>query len=432
LSGQKPSPREPDDEAEFRQPQGVANDPSPINYFQLGNRKPVFKHPDLWRPEAYRNIDRYQWIDFLRGVGCFMVILHHSRIPILGWFWWILDFFFVISGVLITRVMLQMRDSERPLMEFFTFRAGRLLPALLLFYSVMAVYILGFSPDNKLTDILPYALMYQNTDYYFFDAGQLPRIRGLGHVWSLIVEEHFYLLWGVFGLLFLLRKINYTRLFIISAILLALAMAARSGGLHPWTLLARIDGFVIGSLMGVLIYSNVNVGQAIASRKDALYRGYLAVVAVSLIWALYGIYKFFVTPDGRDYPVTFWFDVLPHAILCSYITLWMLHLDAIRLKQGVISKLLVGFGKISYEAYLLHFPIYFAIRKFGPAWLKDQNLVQFAIVLVATVATAYLVNRFVTTPVMIRRRSLYNALSRVFPVAAAKKSKGSRSESGVV
>ncbi|MEZ5897721.1 MAG: acyltransferase [Parvularculaceae bacterium] len=377
------------------------------------------RHPDLWRPEAYRSISRYQWVDFLRGVGCLLVIFHHSQIPVLGWFWWVLDLFFVTSGALITRIMLQIRDHDRPLMEFFVFRAGRLLPAMVLFYLglVLATPVLGL--DTKIADLLPYVLMYQNTDFYLLDGAQLPRVRVLGHFWSLIVEEHFYLLWGVFGLLYLLPKINYTRLFIIAALLLAFAMTARIAGLHMWTLVARLDSFVVGSLMGVLIFADVALPPAIAARKKTIYKVYLGAVALSFLWALRGIYVFIVTPDYGDFGVSPWFDVLPNAILCSYIVLWMLHLDAVRRKMSVLSKSFAWFGVISYEAYLFHFPYYFGLRKFGSVEFRSQHLLQFVIVLGATMVTAYLVNRYVTRPVMKRRQLLYDIVNRLIPARTA-------------
>ncbi|MCA8888405.1 MAG: acyltransferase, partial [Parvularculaceae bacterium] len=161
----KKAPKRIEEEKAAGEQQGVANDPSRITYVKVGALKTGLRHPDLWRPQDYRTIMRYQWIDFLRGVGCFLVIFHHSQIPILGWFWWVLDLFFVISGALITRIMLQIRDHDRPLMEFFVFRAGRLLPAMVLFYLglVLATPVLGL--DTKLGDMLPYVLMYQNTDF---------------------------------------------------------------------------------------------------------------------------------------------------------------------------------------------------------------------------------------------------------------------------
>ena len=64
-------------------------------------------------------------------------------------------------------------------------------------------------------------------------------------------------------------------LFIISAALIAFAMAARLAGLHPWTLVARLDSFVIGSLMGVLIYADVDLSPAISACKKLFYKIYL-------------------------------------------------------------------------------------------------------------------------------------------------------------
>jgi len=395
---------------------GIVNSLAPK---REATRAPNFGHTDLWTPEAFRSAERYQWIDFARGVGCALVILAHSGFGALGWFWWIMDLFFLASGLLITRTMINLRNRERPLLEFFTFRATRLAPALALLYASYAAASLIAGLEDPPSAILPYALLYQNLDFYIFGHEAFPRIREFDHLWSIVIEEHYYLFWGTFGLVFFLRKIDYRLLFSIGAALMSLSLLVRIAGGHPWTIFTRFDGFVLGSIMAVLIYSGDKVGPTLRKWKKPLYSIYLAIVAFSLVWLVRGIIDytllFMKDPEPPKFPSTFWVDVPIYAVLCSYITLWLLKLDAKGVKPRAWAKPAIYFGALSYEAYLFHFPIIWALRKYANFGSIDNWALRFAIAVAVTAAVSAGVHHFLTVPAIKRRKALYLALDRLIP-----------------
>jgi peptidoglycan/LPS O-acetylase OafA/YrhL len=128
-------------------------------------------------------------LDGLRALAVLMVLAHHVfHAPVL---WAGVDLFFVLSGYLITGILL--RDCERMsfggmLGNFYLRRAQRILPAYVLFLAIAALFV-----GAELRALWPYyAGFAQNVPYAF---GRTPT--PLTPLWSLAVEQHFYLVWPV-------------------------------------------------------------------------------------------------------------------------------------------------------------------------------------------------------------------------------------------
>ena len=160
---------------------------------------------------AKRSIRHIPAIDGLRAIAVIAVLLYH-----LG-FGWIpggflgVDLFFVISGYVITRLLLDsiQRSGGLDLRGFYAARIRRLLPALLFMIVSTALFVGVWAPEaikRFLTDIpfvltgtMNWALVYRHQDY--FEAIGRPPL--LQHTWSLAVESQFYLVWPLILLLVL-------------------------------------------------------------------------------------------------------------------------------------------------------------------------------------------------------------------------------------
>ena len=182
--------------------------------------------------ESKRTIRHIPAIDGLRAIAVSAVLLYH-----LG-FNWIpggflgVDLFFVISGYVITRLLLDsiQRSGGLDLRGFYLARIRRLLPALVFMIVTTALIVGVWAPEaikRFLTDIpfvltgtMNWALVYRHQDY-FASIGRPPLLQ---HTWSLAVESQFYLVWPLL-LLLVLRRFGKRR--IPGA---ALAIAAISGG----------------------------------------------------------------------------------------------------------------------------------------------------------------------------------------------------------
>jgi peptidoglycan/LPS O-acetylase OafA/YrhL len=144
-------------------------------------------------------------IDGLRALAVFAVVLYHLGINWIPGGFLGVDLFFVISGYVITRLILDSIESANGLdiREFYSARIRRLLPGLLVLIIVTSVLMAIFAPDSIrrfITD-LPFVLSGTNNWHlvalhqdYFQAIGRPPLLQ---HTWSLAVEFQFYLIWPI-------------------------------------------------------------------------------------------------------------------------------------------------------------------------------------------------------------------------------------------
>ncbi|HEY7437908.1 MAG TPA: acyltransferase family protein [Acidimicrobiia bacterium] len=142
-------------------------------------------------------------IDGLRAVAVMGVLFYHAGEPWMRGGFLGVDVFFVISGYLITSLLLaEFRNKGRMgLGQFYLRRARRLLPALFFLLAVVSLFVIVFLPNEitKMRGDVVAALTYTTNWYqifhhqsYFEAVGRPPMLR---HLWSLAVEEQFYLIW---------------------------------------------------------------------------------------------------------------------------------------------------------------------------------------------------------------------------------------------
>lgn len=169
------------------------------------------------------------------------------------------DFFFVLSGFLITTLLLREQDQKGhiSLLGFYWRRALRILPAYLLLVSTISTYWIFYKGQDHLISLLPY--------YYLFLAnflqGDIPL---LSITWSLSVEEQYYLIWPM--LLVLLPALTVTRAAILGGLIIiclaSMVGLAKLFGLRP--IITENAIFVLpgmsymailmGSLLAVLLH----------------------------------------------------------------------------------------------------------------------------------------------------------------------------------
>jgi peptidoglycan/LPS O-acetylase OafA/YrhL len=179
-------------------------------------------------------------VDGLRAVAAILVVLFHADMPGFGNGFVGVDVFFVLSGFLITSLLLRerLRTDSISLWGFYARRARRLFPAALLVLIATAVlYQLWASPLEVATNrsgfsfasiyVSNWYFMGQATDYFAQDSAVSPVL----HYWSLSVEEQFYLVWpivmlGVLSIRSIRERLNipflislFIALFVISAVM---------------------------------------------------------------------------------------------------------------------------------------------------------------------------------------------------------------------
>ncbi len=133
-------------------------------------------------------------LDGLRGVAILLVLLSHAHVPLFAGAFFGVDLFFVLSGFLITSLLLiEHRANGRfQYWRFYRRRFFRLMPALALFLAAYCLLAPLIWPglDDVYQDALVSLLYLADYGIAFFDSPNT-----LLHMWSLSVEEHFYLIW---------------------------------------------------------------------------------------------------------------------------------------------------------------------------------------------------------------------------------------------
>jgi peptidoglycan/LPS O-acetylase OafA/YrhL len=185
-------------------------------------------------------------LDALRGIAAVVIILFHWRfhVPFLKT---AVDLFFVLSGYLITAILLETAHAPHALRTFYARRALRILPIYYLWF-LFFLAINPFFPRPHPVDGLPYFLTYTQFIGRYWGGSDPPFSRGFGHTWTLAIEEQFYLFWPL-----VVRAAGRRGLLILGLPLLALPTALRFAGLDPHLLLTRCDGLVLGALLAALL-----------------------------------------------------------------------------------------------------------------------------------------------------------------------------------
>lgn len=296
----------------------------------------------------------YPALDGLRGIAIILVILYHNFnfIEYFNYGWLGVDLFFVLSGFLITDILLDTLDKRYYFRSFYIRRILRIFP---LYYLVLVLFIFIF----PLFRDFPLDTTYYGENQWWFWAYlqnwlfiRKPEGDSLAlfHFWSLAVEEQFYLVWPL--LLFVIRKPK--RVFLVSFLLLVAVIVVRvfiwkykeQVHTYEWVLLfTRIDGILIGAMLASIIRYN-----------PQLPRKYFTGTLI-IFTALNFLYYFIKRGQDPDFPVWAIGGFTSFCFLFALITLEGIHADNRFLNFVLNLKLLKILGKYSYGFYVFHMPV---------------------------------------------------------------------------
>jgi peptidoglycan/LPS O-acetylase OafA/YrhL len=312
--------------------------------------------------EASSKFGHVPALDGLRGLCIIAVIGFHAGVPLFQAGYLGVDGFFVLSGYLITSILLKERDrmGRISLRAFYTRRALRLLPALTVFLAACLAYTMYYTDGARRVvgmESIRYTALYLG-NWLDMTQGDSAQMGMLTHTWSLAVEEHFYLVWPLVLILLLTRLRSHRRimfamlgLFAFSvlwpaAVLLLGASATRMGAGSD----TRAHALLCGAFLALLLAGGYLPKTARTSRLARIALVALALPA-ALIWL--------TAPGmGEAFPTYYWFGDLP--IFGVFVAMIILHthLNPSGLAARALSfKPLAFVGVISYSLYLWHSPI---------------------------------------------------------------------------
>jgi len=337
-------------------------------------------------------------LDYLRGIAVVVVVLYHGfywstptnfpryferafvKATVFGWLG--VNLFFVLSGFLITGILMDTKHKPEYFTSFYMRRILRILPAYLLMNAV-----LYFSHFSTATNVAVSLLYLANMK------GVLPVSAGYGPFWSLSVEEQFYFVWPWIVRKLSSRNLTYFSLAVcfVEPVLRLMSFYRRPplGDVHEATWLIA-DNLAIGALLAIFARSNFG-----SKRNAGRLAMALSLAAIVMLGALlpFGILHR-TNPLGAALQVVPWNLFFGAILLCAL--LWGERIASIR----VLRPLRV-LGDISYGLYLVHLFIFaqydLAVQRLGWPGVDGnfpRSLLRFFIAGSASVIIAWISRRY--------------------------------------
>jgi peptidoglycan/LPS O-acetylase OafA/YrhL len=368
-------------------------------------------------------------LDGIRALAVSAVLAFHGGVAWLQGGFLGVDAFFVLSGYLITTLLLRewQRTGGIALAAFWGRRARRLLPALLLVMTVVMVCARSLLPPEEvrllrgdglatLLYVANWRMIFRGGDYFAQTAAPSP----LQHTWSLGIEEQFYLILPLMLSALLVGRRPLHRLLVVCAAMAlasVIAMRVMFSEADPGRAYYGTDTRAASLLIGVALATVCSMLERNGFRPGpGRVRRTVAVLALlgalTTVWAWTSLSG----DDSRLYGGGLTVAALAVAAVIAHIALVPGGLSARLLSLPPLPAL----GRISYGVYLWHWPIFIAANAErtglqGPRLLALRCLVT----LVVAVASYLLVERPIRTSTLLRRRSVGLPATTITAAAAA-------------
>ena len=359
-------------------------------------------HSEKYRPD----------VDGLRCIAVLLVVGYHAfpRASALRFGYIGVDIFFVISGYLITSMILQ--DDFR-ISRFYARRIKRIFPALAvmlvtafaagwLFLSPSEFNSLGANVAGGAAFSANFVLLHQ-TGYFDITAADKPLL----HLWSLGIEEQFYICWPILLSLFIKRGLNP---FTLTAIIFLLSFALNVAEIrsHPdltfYSPLSRSWELAVGGLLACFYFNDnpLSFFQPLAQRLTSItdgvfhklphYNGYMPAPCDVRATSGLLLLAIAVSFHHRDTSYPGWAALLP-----TFGALLLISADGAWFNRRILSaRWAVFIGLISYPLYLWHWPVLAFVRVVG----EDQpsKVVQ-SVLIVISIVLAWLTYALIERPI---------------------------------
>ena len=315
-------------------------------------------------------------LDGLRGIAVLLVLLYHETIAGFGWIG--VSLFFVLSGYLITKILLEEKEKLLPLKtkfkNFWMRRVLRIFPIYFLYVFILIIISLWSTTSKEFNTELPYLLTY-TYNLYLSSGSHILSPYPVGHLWSLSIEEQFYLFYPF--LIFLSSK-KWLKVFAIIIILFAVLFRLYYGYYlqnHPegWDIVytGRIYTHTLTYLDAFLSGASIFIFRLDKLRLKTKY----IIFLLSLIILIANCLIVYLDRNQQVFSIRKYLSDLGLVVhyskaqfyVWSYLLLNIFFLSVLLLlvsfsEDRVISaikkvfslKLFVAVGKVSYGMYVLH------------------------------------------------------------------------------
>ena len=336
-------------------------------------------------------------IDGLRALAVVPVILFHAGFELFSGGFVGVDVFFVISGYLITTILIEDIENKRfSIVNFYERRARRILPALFFVMLVCIPFAWMWMIPSQMKDfsqsLVAVSLFASNILFWresgYFDAAA--EEKPLLHTWSLAVEEQYYVLFPIF--LILAWRFGKNRVFWMIVVMAAISLMLSEWG---WRNKATANFYLAPTRAWELFAGSI--AAFIVQKQGVQKNNLLALIGLAAI-----VFSIFFYDENTPFPSVY-------ALLPVFgVVLLVLYAD----KETYVAKLLttkgiVGIGLISYSAYLWHQPLFAFARIHSvnePGWLLFLVLSSISLLL------AFLSWRYIEAPFRKKERISRNQI----------------------
>jgi peptidoglycan/LPS O-acetylase OafA/YrhL len=348
-------------------------------------------------------------LDGVRAIAIGMVLIVHCVIvPKQGLIAWVLrqtllnggygvDLFFVLSGYLITSILLRAKPRPHYFRNFYARRFLRIFP---LYYAIILLLAAcsRWLPFGPMDPVWPYVLYVSNLSMVFTLREWVP----LGHTWSLAIEEQFYL---VFPIMVLWTGRVRLRFLLWSVILVTpLIRVITSTQLFPaasaFATFCRLDVLAMGALIALEFDGRTEISDRAARTLRLAFFSFAAASIILWLTKQFDFRKVFFNAAGLTI-----IDVTAALFLCVVLTApgkWL----AGMLRQPAA----VAMGRISYGLYLIHYPVLKIVQakvvaRTADTWIRTAAIA--ATTLSATIVLAILSWYLFERPVLRLKKRFY-------------------------
>ena len=320
-------------------------------------------------------------IDSLRAVAILLVVFFHFNLFGTSGGFIGVDVFFVISGYLITSIIInEINNNKFSFINFYIRRFRRIIPALYL--TIILSLFLGylfFSPEHliRLFNSTIYSTAALSNNFFFNEGGYFDfnkHFKPLLHTWSLSVELQFYLLWPALiwiSYKIFNKKISYIIIIVTLTSLFLSTVYSHRAEQYFYVTFFRLYEFGIGSIV-YLIKSKFKT-----NKNDLIFFvGILILILSGIIYSEESI-----------------FPGMNALIPCIGTSLIILTSDKLKyFKNILVNKFLIYIGKISYSIYLVHWPliIFYKYLALNPLIFLEKILLLFPTLIISIFMYKYI------------------------------------------
>ena len=333
-------------------------------------------------------------IDGLRALAVIPVILFHGGFSWLSGGYVGVDIFFVISGYLITSIILKEKEANTfTIIGFYERRARRILPALffIIFLCLPFAWFLLLPNELKefgesiisITFFSSNILFWQSSGYFAADAELIPLL----HTWSLAVEEQFYVIFPLLMIIF--WKLGKVWLVGIVSLIALLSLGLTEWGWRQfpdanfYLIPTRAWELMIGALLAFYLYYKTQTSGIICHIGSLLGLGLI-------------IYSIIAFDESIPFPSLY--AVLP-TVGAALIILFTI--PSTLVYHILSTRIMVGIGLISYSAYLWHYPLFVFARIYS---LDELSITIVCLLSISSLLLAYFSWRFIERPFRNKQR----------------------------